>query len=177
MGDTDSSPRWLQLLDRGPSWGSMSTCLTRYGVTRYTLVVYAPGISRDERVLLRLYRLWPLWGITGWLLIQLPLAPGTSPGMAVAMATGTCLAAIAAVAALAGANRGRVRVLTVFQMPGVEDPIGERQLTEIRCLATKLVMADRALAAGRIDATEHEAIVWSVYDRMVPQKPHGAMRG
>jgi hypothetical protein len=177
MGDTVPSPWWLRLLDRGPSWGSMSTCLTRYGVTRYTLVVYPPGISREERVLLRLYRSWPLWGITGWLLLQLPLASDTSPGMAVAMASGISLAAIVTVAALAGANRGRVRVLTVIQMPGVEDPAGGRQLTEMRCLARKLVMADRALAAERIDATEHEAIVWSVYDRMMPQKPHDAMRG
>jgi hypothetical protein len=176
MGDSVSRPRWSRLLDRGRSWGSVRTCPTRYGVTRYTLEVYPPGISRDERVPLRLYRSWPVWGVAGWLLLQLLLAPSVSPGLALALASGMCLAAVAIAGALAGDNRSRVRVLTVVQAAGIDDPEASRQLNEIRFLATRLVMADRSLTDGRIDAVEHEVIVGLVYDRMARQQ-HRAIRG
>jgi hypothetical protein len=169
MRDTVPVPKLVRWLDRGPSWGSMCTSAARYGVTRYTLVVFPPGISGEERVPLRLYRSWPIWGTAGWLLLQVLLAPRMSPGAAMAFASAVCVATVAVIAFFCGANRDRVRILTAVTMAGIEDPDMARQLAEMRYLATQLVIADRALEALSINPVEHEAIVGAVYERMAPR--------
>jgi hypothetical protein len=40
---------WLRLLDGDQPWGSIDIRPDRFGVTRYRLVVYPPGISESER--------------------------------------------------------------------------------------------------------------------------------
>jgi hypothetical protein len=59
-------PWWLRPLDGGPTWGSLDSYPRRFGVKRYRLVVFPPGISPEERRLLRLWRSWPVWGALLW---------------------------------------------------------------------------------------------------------------
>ncbi len=56
---------WLRLLDGDRSWGSIDIRPDRFGVTRYRLVVYPPGISESERRWVRVARGWPLMGAVG----------------------------------------------------------------------------------------------------------------
>ena len=56
---------WLRLLDGERPWGSLVVQPDRFGVTRYRLVVFPPGISEPERRWVRLARGWPMWGAGG----------------------------------------------------------------------------------------------------------------
>jgi len=159
-------PLLRRLLDGERTWGSLEISASRYGVTRYRLVVFPPGISRDERVVLRLWRAFPVWGVATWLLADVVLMNVVSPGQALAFATGTCAAVGAVMMALAGHTRHRVRALTVVRMVGVNDPLAGPRLDEMRTLTERLTNADARLAAGELSTVEHEAEVWRVYDLM-----------
>jgi hypothetical protein len=160
------TPLLQRLLDGGRTWGALEVSVCRYGVTRYRLVVFPPGMSRDERIMLRLWRTFPVWGLATWLVAEVVLMTALTPGLALAISTGTCLAAGAATMALAGHTRGNVRTLTVVRMVGVNDPVAGPRLEELRELAGRLANADAGLAAGELTTVEHEAEVWQVYDRM-----------
>jgi hypothetical protein len=160
------TPLLRRLLDGGRTWGSLEISASRYGVTRYRLVVFPPGISGDERAVLRLWRTFPVWGIATWLLAEVVLMNVVSPGQALAFATGTCAAVGAVIMALAGHTRHRVRTLTVVRMVGVNDPMSGPLLRELRALTERLTNADARLAAGELTTVEHEAEVWRVYDGM-----------
>ena len=66
------------------------------------------GISGDERVVLRLWRTFPVWGIATWLLAEVVLMNVVSAGLALAFATGTCAAVGVLMMALAGFGVGWV---------------------------------------------------------------------
>jgi hypothetical protein len=159
-------PLLRRLLDGGRTWGSLEISASRYGVTRYRLVVFPPGIAGDERIALRLWRTFPVWGVAAWLLTEVTLISVVGPGEAFAFATGGCVAAGAVVMALAGHTRHRVRTLTVVRMVGVNDPLSGPRLDELRTLTERLTNADAGLAAGELTTVAHEAEVWRVYDLM-----------
>src|SRR5882757_9769996 len=119
MSDTIQKPRWRRLLDGGRTWGSLDISRSRYGVTRHHLVVFPPGISPDERTLLRLWRSWPIWGTLTWLTLEIFLVPTIGSLPALAISSGICLGAGALAMAMTGANRTRVRTLSVVRMAGV----------------------------------------------------------
>jgi hypothetical protein len=166
MSDTMHEPRWRRLVDGGRTWGSLTISPSRYGVTRHHLVVYPPGISADERMLLRLWRSSPIWGMLTWLVMEMFLVPTIGPNPALAISTGVCLGAGALLMAMAGANRTRVRTLTVVRMAGVVDAVAVDRYAELCALARELADADRTLAAGELSTVDHEAVVWRVYDRL-----------
>ena len=87
---------WRRLLDGGRTWGSLDVSPSRYGVTRHRLVVFPPGISSDERVLLRLWRAWPIWATLMWLVMEMFLVPAIGSGAAVAISTTVCVSAVVA---------------------------------------------------------------------------------
>jgi hypothetical protein len=157
-------PLLRRLLDGGRTWGSLEISASRYGVTRYRLVVFPPGISADERIVLRLWRNFPAWGLASWLLAEVTLMTAVSPGQALALATGGCAAVGAVTMALAGHTRHRVRTVTVVRMVGFNDPMAGPRLDALRTLTERLHHADARLAAGELTAVEHEAEVWQVYD-------------
>ncbi|MDT5285886.1 MAG: hypothetical protein QOF88_775 [Mycobacterium sp.] len=159
-------PRWRRLVDGGRTWGSLTISPSRYGVTRHHLVVYAPGISADERTLLRLWRSWPIWGMPTWLILEMFLVPTIGSNPALAISTSLCLGAGALLMAMTGANRTRVRTLTVVRMAGVVDAVAVDRYAELYALAHELADADRTLAAGELSTVDHEAVVWRVYDRL-----------
>lgn len=159
-------PLLQRLLDGGRTWGALEVSSSRYGVTRYRLVVFPPGIARDERMLLRLWRAFPAWGIATWLVLEIALMTAVGPDVTLMISTGLCLSAGAVLMALTGHTRGRVRTVTVLRMIGVNDADTVDRLNELRSLAEGLVAADAKLAAGALSTVEHEAEVWRTYDRM-----------
>jgi hypothetical protein len=160
------APRWRRLLDGGRTWGSLEISPTRYGVTHYNLVVFPPGISAEDRMLLRAWRFWPIWGTLTWLVLEVLLAPLVGVATALAISTGIWLAAGAVAMAMAGANRARVRTMTVVRIAGHDDPLAPERLATLRSLVEELCEADQRLAAGESTTVDHELAVWRVYDRL-----------
>jgi hypothetical protein len=142
----------------------------RYGVTRYRLVVFPPGITRDQRILLRIWRAYPVWGVATWL-AALALTSTASPGAAFAISTGLCVSAGAVTMAMAGDTRGEVRSMIVVRMVGVNDAAFAERYEELRTLAYLLTDADARHAAGTMSRVEHESAVWQVYERMGRELP------
>jgi hypothetical protein len=171
MNDTPHQPRWRRLLDGGRTWGALDVSPSRYGVTRYRLIVFPPGISPDERMLLRLWRSWPIWGTLAWLALEMFLVPAMGPGAAFATSTGLCAGAGGLAMALTGSTRTRVHMLSVVRMAGFDDAMANERLAALYALADELAEADRRLAAGESNSVVHEAVVWSVYDRLAQDTP------
>lgn len=167
MNDTTTAPRWRQLLDGGRTWGSLQVSPTRYGVTRYRLVIFPPGISAEDRMLLRAWRAWPVWGMAAFLVMEILLVPALGSGVALAISTTVFLGAGAVLMAMTSATRGDVRTLTAIRQAGVHDVPSAERFAEFYALAHDLTEADRRLADGEIQAVEHEFLVWRAYDRMV----------
>jgi hypothetical protein len=166
MNDTMHAPRWRRLLDGGRTWGSLDVSPSRYGVTRHRLVVFPPGISSDDRVLLRVWRTWPIWATLTWLVMEMFLVPTIGSGPAVAISTTVCVSAVVAIMAITVANRTKVRTMSVVRMAGFDDQAVADLYSELYEMAIELAEADNALAAGELSTVEHEAVVWRVYDRI-----------
>jgi len=162
-------PWWLRPLDGGPTWGSLDSYPRRFGVTRYRLVVFPPGISPEERRLLRLWRSWPVWGALLWLVAEISLTDTTTPWAALSVSTTLYLGTGAVTLALAGSSRTRVRTMYAVLMDGRNDALTVAALTELRTLACILYNADSLRDQGKLSAIGHEAACWRVYDRMAPE--------
>ncbi|MET0702010.1 MAG: DUF6611 family protein [Mycobacterium sp.] len=145
------------------TWGSFDVYPSRYGITRYRLVLFPPGISPEERRLLRIWRSWPAWGTVLFLLTQIWLAQTLTTGWALTLAAALWLAAGATAGALAGASRTRVRTLIALAMTGAQD---EDRLASLRALTAVLLDADARRAEGTLSEPEHETLCWQVYERM-----------
>jgi len=166
MDDTTTRPRWRRLLDGGHTWGSLQVSPTRYGITRYRLVVFPPGISADDRMLLRIWRAWPTWGMATFLILEILLVPALGAVAALWISATVFLGVGAVVMAMTAATRGGVRTMTAVRRAGVHDPLAAEQFVEFYGLAHALIEADGRLTAGEIQPVEHELLVWRVYDRM-----------
>jgi hypothetical protein len=162
----DHQSRLRRLIDGGRSWGSLGISPCRYGVTRHHLVVFPPGISPDDRMLLRLWRSWPIWGTLTWLTLEMFLVPTIGPNSAIVISTVIAVGGGMVTMAMTGANRTRVRTLTVVRMAGFTDPVAADAWSELFSLACELGEADRARNAGDMSTVDHEAVVWRVYDRL-----------
>ena len=159
---------WQHLLDGDRRWGSIDVRPDRFGVTRYRLVVYPPGISRTERRRLRVARGWPLWGVAAWIIAEVYLANALNPWIALALSIGVAIGLSVIALALAGPLRTQVRTMTAAVMVGRPDLGSTAERDMIQRLGVQLIRADEGLANGALSAAEHESIWWSVYDEMVP---------
>ncbi len=92
----------LRLLDGDRPWGSIDIRPDRFGVTRYRLVVYPPGISESERRRVRAARGWPLWGALVWIVGEIWLSHVTGPWTALTLSTAAYLGAGLVAVAMAG---------------------------------------------------------------------------
>ncbi|EHB58273.1 hypothetical protein MycrhDRAFT_0709 [Mycolicibacterium rhodesiae JS60] len=92
-------------------WGSFAAYPARYGVARYRLVVFPPGMTVGERRILRLWRGWPLWGAALWLGLQIGGELSGMPETALIAGSMIYIAVGALTFALAGETRMRVRTL------------------------------------------------------------------
>ena len=149
-------------------WGSFDAYPARYGVARYRLVVYPPGITVRERRMLRMWRAWPLWGAALWVGSQIAGELAGIPETALIAGSMIYIAAGAMTFVLADQTRVRVRTLWASTMAGYgfnadHDDV-DRRYSVLRVMARALDQADLALEEGRISPLQHEAQWWQVYD-------------
>lgn len=157
------------ILDGEFIWGAIISGPSRYGAAQQRLIVYPPGISRDERRWLRAWRGWPLWGGVLWIVIQIGLRHVAQPWLALVTATGTCLLLGSVAYVMAGALRRHVRVLNACSYaayPDAESAVSQRSL---RLLTTMLCTADAQHERGRLSMVDYERVWWQVYDAMAPR--------
>jgi hypothetical protein len=166
MSESTRTPLIHRLLDCGRSWGALDIAASRCGIARYHLALFPPGISRDERILLRLWRTWPIWGTVTWLVLEIFLMATIGSLPALVVSTSICLGAGAVLMAMTGPARGGVRTLTVLRIAGIDDTSVNNAFAQLSTLALTLGEADAKLASGDLSAVEHEAAVWRVYDAM-----------
>jgi hypothetical protein len=162
------------MLDGGRTWGSLEVSPTRYGISRYRLVVFPPGISADDRMLLRAWRAWPAWGLAAFLVLEILLVPAIGSGAALGISAVVVLGAGAVVMAMTGANRCGVRTLIAVRQAGANDTVAAERFVEFYSMVHCLTEADRMLADGEIRGQEHELLVWRVYDRMAVHANSGS---
>lgn len=173
---------WLRLLDGEHPWGSFDVWHDRFGVTRYRLVVFPPGITESERRRVRVARGWPAWGALAWVVCESWLNQLTGPGPALAVSTAAYVGSGLAAMAAAGEPRARVRAMAATVMAGHHDPVSKAARDTLEKLACWLLEADERLSLAEISTTEHEAIWWRVYDQMESSHSaapgmHGSQRG
>ena len=167
---------WLRVIDGDRPWGSIDIRPDRFGVTRYRLVVYPPGITESERRLVRVARGWPLWGALVWFICEVWLNQVMGPWAALTVSTAAFVGAGAVSVAMAGAPRARVRTMAVMVMLGQHEPVALAIRDRLEGLATRLIEADDRLKGGHISAIQHEMVWWQVYEQMAPSAAPGMHR-
>ena len=153
------------MLDGDRVWGSIDVRPDRFGVTRYRLVVFPPGISESDRRRVRVARGWPVWGTLVWILCEIWLSHLTGPMTALVASTAVYLGSGVLATAKAGDARRQVREMGVTVMAGHNDPMSTALLHKLDTLACALLEADDLLARGEISPAAHEMTWWRVYDQ------------
>jgi hypothetical protein len=167
--------RWCAgLLDGENRWGFVRIQADRFGVTRYRLVVYPPGISHAERRQLRIWRGSPIWGAALWVVLEILLQRLIGPTPALVVSTGTVLALAVVALAKTGGSRTKVRAMTVVTMGGHTDTAMVAARDGLLRMAAALTDADERVDAGRISPLDHEALWWSVYEQLGRQLAPGS---
>jgi hypothetical protein len=161
--------RWCdQVLDGENRWGFVRIQADRFGVTRYRLVVYPPGISHTERRRLRIWRGSPIWGAALWVLCEIFLQQWIGSWSALAISTGTVLGLALVALAKTGDARTQVRAMTVVTMAGHTDAATIVARDKLLKLATTVTSADDRVDGEGMSPLDHEALWWSVYDQLAP---------
>jgi hypothetical protein len=138
----------------------------RQGFRRYRLTLFPPGVTTNERRLLRLWRALPGWGAVLWLTAVIGLSHTYGPWLALGLASGLWFTMAVTISARLGAVRTQVRTMTVVTIAGHTDPDTAAAYTELRLLASAMGAADVLLGQRRISATEHESLWWQAYERL-----------
>lgn len=158
--------RRVPVIDGQRQWGSIDTGVSRQGFRRYRLVVFPPGISDRERRMLRLWRRWPIWGATVWLVTVIPFVGTPNASMAVVVASVLYVGSGAALFVILGSVRTRVRTVSVVLISGYSNPVAAEAYAELKASAVVLCAADVLRDEGSISPVQHEALWWRVYDRL-----------
>lgn len=169
--------RWCaQLLDGENRWGFVRIQIDRFGVTRYRLVVYPPGISDVQRRRLRVWRGAAIWGAALWVVSEIFLQQLVGPWTALAVSTGGVLALAAVAMAKAGETRTMVRGMGAVTMPGLTDVATLRSRDELLVMAATLTAADERVDEERMSPLDHEALWWQVYEKLAPAAAVASVR-
>lgn len=163
---TSALSRWFSsVIDGRSRWGSYTISVGRYGSVNHWLVVYPPGISRQQRRRVRVWRSWFGVGIAGSLGVFAVLAWYHTPTMIIVLACTSFYALGAvAVAHYAGTIRRRVIELRAGWSTLVPDPQGVVQCEYLARLAAVLSAAERSLDEGTSTPAAHEVVWAAVYD-------------
>ncbi|OBF08517.1 hypothetical protein A5730_09585 [Mycobacterium sp. ACS4054] len=161
-----SGPGWLsRLLDGAHPWGSYEAAVSRYGVRRYSLIIYPPGTSTADRRLARLWRAWPITAAALMLLCVMVFGNTmNSPDTVLTVAAVAYLSVSLLLFFRAGPVRVRARSMSIILMPDSADLQELYRYTQWRTLVEMLINADRMLMTRAISPVEHEAIWWEAYD-------------
>jgi hypothetical protein len=170
-GSWTISGGWRRLLDGDRPWGSVEIQPDRFGLTRYRLTVYPPGISESDRRRIRLARWWPMWAAPVWIICQIVAGELTGPWEALAISTACYLGLGLAAVVMAGDQRRQVRTIGAAVLVGYDDPESAETVHKLKVLAARLIEADTRVQDGRLSPTEHELIWWGVYDSMATDRP------
>jgi hypothetical protein len=159
---------WFErLLDGAHIWGSFDAMVGRYGLRRYRLIVFPPGISAADRRLLRLWRGWPLGGgVLAMLTVMLVGQAFASSETTLAVVVGIYMGITAVLFATTAGVRGGVRTITIISLPETLDATGRQRIADWEALVDLLTRADRLLGMGEISRAQHESLWWHAYDRM-----------
>jgi hypothetical protein len=158
---------WWRLLDGAHPWGSFDATVGRYGVQRYRLIIYPPGISTDDRRLAQLWRGWPISGaVLGLLALILLGNAAASPDTVLAVAVAAYVSIGAMLFLRAGPVRVQVKSMSIILTPGATDARERRRYIEWQTLVHMLTRADDMLRTGAISLVEYEATWWKAYDRL-----------
>jgi hypothetical protein len=169
--------RWCaQLLDGENRWGFVRIQIDRFGVTRYRLVVYPPGISDMQRRRLRIWRGAAIWGAALWVLSEIFLQQLIGPLTALVVCTGGVLALAAVAMAKAGEERTMVRAMGVVTMAGLTEVATVHSRNELLAMAMMLTTADERVDQGRMSPLDHEALWWQVYEKLAPAEADTSVR-
>jgi hypothetical protein len=159
---------WIRALDGPYRWGSFDVLVGRYGLRRYRLTVFPPGITVTDRRLVRLWRAWPIAGAVLWLLAVMFFSDTiSSPTTTAVVAAAVYLVVGAALFWLVRGVRGRVRSLWAMTLDRYDDPRSDAEDAALATCDTVvgiLTAADDLLDAGRISPVEYEALWWEAYD-------------
>jgi Family of unknown function (DUF6611) len=165
-------PRWWsRLLDGENRWGFARIQMDRFGVTRYRLVVYPPGISDAERRRLRIWRGSPIWGTALWVVSEVYLQQAFRTWEALAISSTMVISLVVGALFMSGNTRTEVRMVGVVTIPGHVDAATIAARDKLEALAAMLYDADERVGAERMSPLEHEALWWQVYDQLAPDGP------
>jgi hypothetical protein len=162
---------WRRALEGDRRWGSLDVHPDRFGVTRYRLVVFPPGISDAERRRVRVARGWPLWAAPAWVFCEIWFSDTMGPWTALVASTAIYLGLGLVATVRAGDVHRQVRTIGAMVMAGHYDRLSSVLRNKVQNLAGLLMEADELLARGEISATTHEMIWWHVYDLIGPASP------
>ena len=154
---------WRRLVDGAHSWGSFDATPGRYGLRRYRLVIFPPGITATDRRLLRLWRAWPLGG-GAFALFAVMLVGGGPTSVVVAAATYLTVGAVLFV--LTTGTRIGVRSMALIFLTEELNPDDRRSYAEWEAIVGVLTRADHMLTTRAITRPQHEALWWQAYDRL-----------
>jgi hypothetical protein len=158
---------WLSLLDGTRVWGSFDAMLGRYGLRRYRLTLFPPGIGTADRRLVRAWRGWPFGGAALALLAAMCLSGAVlTPTTTLVMCGGAYVVVGAALFVLSAAPRAEMRSMSVTLIDGCSDRRIEARYGEWEALVEMLTAADEKIGKGALSPVEYEAVWWSAYDRL-----------
>ena len=159
----------VRLLLLGPArWGSVSVRRDRCGVASYRLIVYPPGSTDAERRRIRIWRGWPVWGTTLWVVAGILLESVVGTTLAFVGASVVALSAGLAAYRAAKPCAARVRTIGVV-LPAGSPNMGRRAARDqLLRLSESLAFADELRAAGRLSPLEYEVVWSSAYHQMRP---------
>lgn len=161
---------WSKFLDGAHLWGSFDATVGRFGLRRYRLVIFPPGISATDRRLLRLWRGWPVGGAVLALLALMLLGDAVAPpGITLLVVAAAYLGVGAALFVVTAGVRAGVRSMALILLAGDLDPRERQSFAEWDVLVDLLTTADDELAAGKIAPVQYEASWWQAYDRLGAQ--------
>ena len=149
---------WRRLLDGAHLWGSFDATVGRYGLRRYRLIIFPPGITTTDRRLSRLWRGWPLGG-GAFALFVVMLVGGGPDSLLVAAAA--YLTVGAALFVLTAGARGGVRSMSLIILTEQLGPDDRRRYAEWEAIVSVLTRADHMLTL-----LQHEALWWQAHDRL-----------
>ncbi|BBY65124.1 hypothetical protein MHEL_33670 [Mycolicibacterium helvum] len=134
-------------------------------------MVFPLGISRAQRLWLRLWRAWPTWGVLLWVASEIYLSSIVSNWTAIGIATAVYAASGAGALAPVRGLRSQVRTLSVSVVDRRPDPRSGATCDELESLVHMLSEADALRACGELSDLDHEAVWRQVYDRLGPGRP------
>jgi Family of unknown function (DUF6611) len=144
------------------SWGSLQGGHVRHGESHYRLVLFPPGCSSRERLLLRIWLSWPVAGAAA-VVVMLMLND----------TVGTAVAALGAAAVYAAGflwlrhrlarHRPQVCVLHAEYLDGVGTRSDQRRCEQLLAYATALTAAESAALRGELSPVDFEHLWGLVY--------------